>query len=123
MIRRPPRSTRPDTLFPYTTLFRSPDLAERVDRGFPTRGMAHSLRTELSWLALEEEQTVIEKFADYMIERVVRRHSWVAMQKLRRQRDYTFLFEARDGRLIYLKGYQPVATTPRLMPEIGRAHV
>src|SRR3546814_12036837 len=24
MIRRPPRSTRPDTLFPYTTLFRSP---------------------------------------------------------------------------------------------------
>src|SRR3546814_18405526 len=28
MIRRPPRSTRTDTLFPYTTLFRS----ERIDR-------------------------------------------------------------------------------------------
>src|SRR3546814_8770582 len=28
MIRRPPRSTRTDTLFPYTTLFRS--LAERA---------------------------------------------------------------------------------------------
>src|SRR3546814_12006236 len=28
MIRRPPRSTRTDTLFPYTTLFRSP-LARR----------------------------------------------------------------------------------------------
>src|SRR3546814_5961923 len=27
MIRRPPRSTRTDTLFPYTTLFRSEDLA------------------------------------------------------------------------------------------------
>src|SRR3546814_13740785 len=27
MIRRPPRSTRTDTLFPYTTLFRSPELA------------------------------------------------------------------------------------------------
>src|SRR3546814_17792276 len=26
MIRRPPRSTRTDTLFPYTTLFRSRDL-------------------------------------------------------------------------------------------------
>src|SRR3546814_1007726 len=25
MLRRPPRSTRTDTLFPYTTLFRSPD--------------------------------------------------------------------------------------------------
>src|SRR3546814_4418759 len=30
MIRRPPRSTRTDTLFPYTTLFRSPD-ATRVN--------------------------------------------------------------------------------------------
>src|SRR3546814_9808263 len=27
MIRRPPRSTRTDTLFPYTTLFRSADAA------------------------------------------------------------------------------------------------
>src|SRR3546814_11233254 len=27
MIRRPPRSTRTDTLFPYTTLFRSADSA------------------------------------------------------------------------------------------------
>src|SRR3546814_11738202 len=27
MVRRPPRSTRTDTLFPYTTLFRSPALA------------------------------------------------------------------------------------------------
>src|SRR3546814_9183925 len=26
MIRRPPRSTRTDTLFPYTTLFRSDDI-------------------------------------------------------------------------------------------------
>src|SRR3546814_5912255 len=26
MIRRPPRSTRTDTLFPYTTLFRSPEI-------------------------------------------------------------------------------------------------
>src|SRR3546814_5334680 len=30
MIRRPPRSTRTDTLFPYTTLFRSPHRADRV---------------------------------------------------------------------------------------------
>src|SRR3546814_1647326 len=30
MIRRPPRSTRTDTLFPYTTLFRSP---ENTDEG------------------------------------------------------------------------------------------
>src|SRR3546814_11792026 len=29
MIRRPPRSTRTDTLFPYTTLFRSPVVRSR----------------------------------------------------------------------------------------------
>src|SRR3546814_8983697 len=29
MIRRPPRSTRTDTLFPYTTLFRSPSFPRR----------------------------------------------------------------------------------------------
>src|SRR3546814_7166360 len=31
MIRRPPRSTRTDTLFPYTTLFRSVDDVVRPD--------------------------------------------------------------------------------------------
>src|SRR3546814_17168812 len=30
MIRRPPRSTRTDTLFPYTTLFRSADLMDHL---------------------------------------------------------------------------------------------
>src|SRR3546814_20869361 len=32
MIRRPPRSTRTDTLFPYTTLFRSRLRVEEHDR-------------------------------------------------------------------------------------------
>src|SRR3546814_4736246 len=32
MIRRPPRSTRTDTLFPYTTLFRSLHARQRADR-------------------------------------------------------------------------------------------
>src|SRR3546814_5680086 len=32
MIRRPPRSTRTDTLFPYTTLFRSHDESVRSAR-------------------------------------------------------------------------------------------
>src|SRR3546814_8456529 len=37
MIRRPPRSTRTDTLFPYTTLFRSVIL---VQFGFEGNGFA-----------------------------------------------------------------------------------
>src|SRR3546814_17384727 len=34
MIRRPPRSTRTDTLFPYTTLFRSTGLRHSGDPRF-----------------------------------------------------------------------------------------
>src|SRR3546814_13543725 len=34
MIRRPPSSTRPDTLFPYTTLFRSLIVSPFVDKAF-----------------------------------------------------------------------------------------
>src|SRR3546814_3788095 len=37
MIRLPPRSTRTDTLFPYTTLFRSSDLHPRRTRRTPRR--------------------------------------------------------------------------------------
>src|SRR3546814_18627176 len=36
MIRRPPRSTRTDTLFPYTTLFRSSSLTARSKPGTTT---------------------------------------------------------------------------------------
>src|SRR3546814_7588538 len=35
MIRRPPRSTRTDTLFPYTTLFRSLDFPSAIGRISP----------------------------------------------------------------------------------------
>src|SRR3546814_19760734 len=41
MIRRPPRSTRTDTLFPYTTLFRS-------SRASPAR--AAPVRARTQWL-------------------------------------------------------------------------
>src|SRR3546814_5781712 len=40
MIRRPPRSTRTDTLFPYTTLFRSHD----ADRERATEGRGAMIR-------------------------------------------------------------------------------
>src|SRR3546814_4449888 len=46
MIRRPPRSTRTDTLFPYTTLFRSPRsqshvrLVHSADERPPAEGSA-----------------------------------------------------------------------------------
>src|SRR3546814_12560744 len=53
MIRRPPRSTRTDTLFPYTTLFRSPrpdnagtHLWPRCWPGFPLLAGSGHVRSE-----------------------------------------------------------------------------
>src|SRR3546814_11553353 len=42
MIRRPPRSTRTDTLFPYTTLFRSHQGADPVPRDLCVRDAPRS---------------------------------------------------------------------------------
>src|SRR3546814_14002647 len=39
MIRRPPRSTRTDTLFPYPTLFRSPDRHRHTASRSPPRDL------------------------------------------------------------------------------------
>src|SRR3546814_2892229 len=38
MVRRPPRSTRTDTLFPYTTLFRSGSAGKYASRQFQKGG-------------------------------------------------------------------------------------
>src|SRR3546814_4982236 len=66
MIRRPPRSTRTDTLFPYTTLFRSrralcgrdraPEARPR-DHGSPCRGRGGSGAAENAARRRSEEHT------------------------------------------------------------------
>src|SRR3546814_14083836 len=59
MIRRPPRSTRTDTLFPYTTLFRSPSDDEITYIYQPQNigdgkvwGVEFDLSTDLGFLGL-----------------------------------------------------------------------
>src|SRR3546814_9414356 len=44
MIRRPPRSTRTDTLFPYTTLFRSNDAVGNEHRAEGEPQKEHAVR-------------------------------------------------------------------------------
>src|SRR3546814_4938549 len=73
MIRRPPRSTRTDTLFPYTTLFRSDDsdltpchtAAARLVRGIekPNNGrcaMTDLPETNLTMLTLVKPEGELE---------------------------------------------------------------
>src|SRR3546814_1003689 len=46
MIRRPPRSTRTDTLFPYTTLFRSLSNYFRSRMSEQSLGVIHELKDQ-----------------------------------------------------------------------------
>src|SRR3546814_10811534 len=50
MIRRPPRSTRTDTLFPYTTLFRSSTVSSVV------RSMSRYRSGSSGWKAVRHER-------------------------------------------------------------------
>src|SRR3546814_6224898 len=73
MIRRPPRSTRTDTLFPYTTLFRS-----------------------FTWWLLHAA-VVVADLADLQA-LVVRHHRMVAVDALRRAlHEHRFAFAAVAG--------------------------
>src|SRR3546814_16298232 len=63
MIRRPPRSTRTDTLFPYTTLFRSQPGDRIVDIGCGTGTLAIALKVgepESEIFAVDPDPAVLE---------------------------------------------------------------
>src|SRR3546814_1877928 len=55
MIRRPPRSTRTDTLFPYTTLFRSRRLSRKALVALSTVG-AFAIAGALAWSLSERRE-------------------------------------------------------------------
>jgi hypothetical protein len=93
-------------------------LSDEIARSFATGGGGRTIRSELAWTAARERRPVVDVVAEMVVDRVLRRHTWVATQKLRRQRDYTFLFESRDGRLAFRAQYDPVLTTPRLDPAV-----
>src|SRR3546814_13010339 len=61
MIRRTPRSTRTDTLFPYTTLFRSLAALARPDRiaGLVLIAPALDFTEDLMWAQMSPEQRAI----------------------------------------------------------------
>src|SRR3546814_3877624 len=111
MIRRPPRSTRTDTLFPYTTLFRS---AGR--RGLFLRRRA--LRAQAACPPLDRRQR------SYDLSRVSR--SFFSPKLLCRLSLALFCFggpatAANDRQSAPVLGFDRFLSAAT--PEIGRAHV
>src|SRR3546814_11383343 len=73
MIRRPPRSTRTDTLFPYTTLFRS--RAHGHDRGWWSRAdrRHESAPVQTPIVTAEQQANLATRDARERLERGLRR--------------------------------------------------
>lgn len=84
------------------------ELSKLNPRGF------RSLLTELDFLGENSSLALHDMIRRLFLDRVLRRHLWVAMRKLRFHGDYTFLFETDEG-LIRKRGDDgPVWTGPRL---------
>lgn len=77
-----------------------------------------SILTETRFLQGHLSESLDGSIGRLLEERVVRRHLWIALRKLRHQGDYTFLLEADDGRVRVRDMDGPVYTNPRLGPSI-----
>src|SRR3546814_5984922 len=117
MIRRPPRSTRTDTLFPYTTLFRSVQDVRRKIVGVlceVARRAAHSLVCPSPRSPQEIRNRAAVRFGCRLNgcccrSRGLSRASPIAFPRLRRG----------SGR----RSHRLTGGAPITLPEIGRAHV
>src|SRR3546814_19658877 len=108
MIRRPPRSTLTDTLFPYTTLFRSMASLATGSVNFPS-------------MIYENPPELIDSLAAAMIEHGIKPECEIF--------DLAMLYAAaemvKDGRLKAPAHVQFVFGLKNALPpkQIGRAHV
>src|SRR3546814_1102008 len=91
MIRRPPRSTRTDTLFPYTTLFRSFTAEEVWQSRFPSEeGSVHFLE----WPEVDAKWKADTLDAKWSAIRSAREEVTEAIEPLRREKTIRSSLEA-----------------------------
>src|SRR3546814_7487897 len=117
MIRRPPRSTRTDTLFPYTTLFRSytasgSSLMASLVPGWAQEGGAEALAKRL------QDPAMRAKIRAEMVPNLARRAGPHALM-LRRFAPDPSLEGKRLDEIGAMQGQDPLDVGI----EIGRAHV
>src|SRR3546814_9031333 len=131
MIRRPPRSTRTDTLFPYTTLFRSDVVERRGGEGgierLVGRGIDRAEGVVARHCARADQKAAIHEIVLHPIVRQVRklgsrapmtreRYHWQPL--VAAKRDKLFVQPVRRTPIQSVRGV-PRSIEP---PSIGRAH-
>src|SRR3546814_9282393 len=117
MIRRPPRSTRTDTLFPYTTLFRSP--CATFGNASTARPTVHGLLQNAPWMAGAPRGRSIAKHPARKGTAATRRLEMALRLDLLEHSEEIDGLQVRDGRA----GDRPKLFEKPLRLQIGRAHV
>src|SRR3546814_20716708 len=121
MIRRPPRSTRTDTLFPYTTLVRS-----RRRRNYEKRSSLLPKSRDLNILIMTTGNDIRAAFLGYFQRNG---HEAVASSPLVPRNDPPLLFT--NVGMVQFKNvftgnekppYTPAATAPKCVPAGGQHH-
>src|SRR3546814_9343687 len=132
MIRRPPRSKRTDTLFPYTTLFRS--LRADSDPAAALRGAIHRPKTKhrkpLSRDQIAAFMKALEKYGGYRTTVIALRLmllTFVRTVELRKAEWSEFDFENAEWRIpaerMKMRELHSVSLYTQGVVQIGRAHV
>src|SRR3546814_3951757 len=116
MIRRPPRSTRTDTLFPYTTLFRSPEhplLQTLIAGGY------HAFAEEE---LMQREAAGFPPFAHLALLRAEAKHVDTPMQFLRAAKELLLPYAATGSKDQATAGLELHGPLPAPMPRRAGMH-
>ena len=93
---------------------RARDFEQQIRSELGHLDMPHSLHTEPTFFESHSADDFEQTVHAILEQRIINRHLWVALRKLRYQGDYTFLFESDDGRIRLRVKDGPVFTNPRL---------
>src|SRR3546814_6938060 len=111
MIRRPPRSTRTDTLFPYTTLFRSPTCAtEKRHRTCPIccQPCASAASSRRCWCAPIARKGIMRRSEEHTSElQSLMRTSYAVFCVKKKTDDTLFIFVSTSRIPIPKLAHQP----------------
>src|SRR3546814_4656435 len=111
MIRRPPRSTRTDTLFPYTTLFRSP-FAPSLSKGrsFPTKDGRCFDRLSASGIGTRALFLVVFDFREFGVDDIRSEEHTSELQSLMRISYAVFCLKKKNMIRVYQYYFIPILT-------------